>query len=104
MEAPGKGEVECWGGAESLDSALDDITELARQCRFRNCSHTGEDGCAIQAALESRALDAGRWQSYEKLRAEIAWQERKVDVTAALAEKQRWKKVHKAMRAHKIRW
>lgn len=101
IDTPGMRELQLWAGPDSLDSAFDDILEMAQHCRFRDCAHTVEDGCAVQDALLAGALDAGRWQSYQKLRAEIAWQERKTDVRAALAEKQRWKNIHKAMRAQK---
>jgi hypothetical protein len=88
----------------SLDLAFDDIAELALRCRFRDCAHGVEEGCAVQSAILEGALDAERWQSYQKLRAEVAWHERKTDVSAALAEKRRWKKIHKEMRSHKNHW
>ena len=104
IDTPGMREVQLWAGTDSLDSAFDDIVELAQQCRFRNCTHAVEDGCAVQAAMLDGGLDEQRWQSYQKLQAEIAWQERKVDGDAARAQKQRWKKIHKAMRVYKNRW
>jgi ribosome biogenesis GTPase len=81
-----------------LDSAFAEIAAAAAQCRFRDCSHAVEDGCAVQAAIQSGELDAARWQSYAKLRAEIAWHARQTDVQAAQAQKQKWKAIHKAMR------
>jgi len=104
IDTPGMREVQLWAGTDSLDSAFDDIVELAQRCRFRNCTHAVEDGCAVQAAMLDGGLDEQRWQSYQKLQAEIAWQERKVDGDAARAQKQRWKKIHKAMRVYKNRW
>lgn len=104
IDTPGMRELQLWAGQGSLDSAFDDIAERATRCRFRDCLHQAEDGCAVQAALLDGTLDPGRWESYLKLRAEVAWHERKTDVSAALAEKRRWKKIHKQMRLHKNHW
>jgi ribosome biogenesis GTPase len=104
IDTPGMRELQLWAGHESLDSAFDDVAELAVQCRFRDCTHVVEEGCAVQAAILDGGLDGERWQSYLKLRAEVAWHERKTDVSAALAEKRRWKKIHKQMRSHRNHW
>ena len=103
IDTPGMRELALWAGPESVDSAFDDITALAIACRFRDCAHGAESGCAVQAAISGGELDPGRWRSFQKLHSEIAWQERKNDVSAALAQKQRWKKIHRAMRSPK-RW
>jgi ribosome biogenesis GTPase len=103
IDTPGLRELQLWAGHRSLDSAFDDVAELAVGCRYRNCSHTAEDGCAVRAALACGELDMDRWESYCKLRAEIAWHERKTDMFAAQAEKKRWKRIHKAMRSYKIK-
>ena len=85
IDTPGMRELQLWAGQGSLDAAFDDIAELALQCRFRDCAHGVEEGCAVQSAILEGALDGERWQSYQKLRAEVAWHERKTDVSAALA-------------------
>jgi ribosome biogenesis GTPase len=104
IDTPGMRELQLWAGQGSLDSAFDDIAELALRCRFGDCAHGVEEGCAVQSAIVEGALDGERWQSYQKLRAEVAWHERKTDVSAALAQKRRWKKIHKEMRSHKNHW
>ena len=101
IDSPGMRELQLWAGQSSLDSAFDDIAEFAANCRFRDCTHTVEAGCAVQAAILDGALDPERSQSYQKLRAEIAWHDRKTDVLAAQAVKQKWKAIHKAMRHFK---
>jgi ribosome biogenesis GTPase / thiamine phosphate phosphatase len=101
IDTPGMRELQLWAGQDSLDSTFDDIAQFARNCRFRDCAHAVEDDCAVQAALRDGTLDSERWESYQKLRAEIAWHERKTDVLAAQAVKQRWKAIHKAMRHFK---
>jgi ribosome biogenesis GTPase len=57
-----------------------------------------EDGCAVQAAIRDGSLDPERGDSYQKLRAEVAFHERKTDILAAQETKRRWKNIHKAMR------
>jgi ribosome biogenesis GTPase / thiamine phosphate phosphatase len=98
IDSPGMRELQLWAGMESLDSAFDEIAALSARCRFRDCTHMVEIGCAVRGAVEGGELEPARWESYRKMRAEIAWHERKSDIHAALAEKQRWKAIHKAMR------
>jgi ribosome biogenesis GTPase len=100
IDTPGMREIQLWADADSLDSAFSEIAALAAQCRFRDCSHGVEGGCAVQAAIQAGELDVARWQSYEKLRAEVAWHQRQTDVQAAQAQKKKWKAIHKAMRVH----
>ncbi|HVN07173.1 MAG TPA: ribosome small subunit-dependent GTPase A [Bryobacteraceae bacterium] len=102
IDTPGMRELQLWADANSLDSTFTEIAELAAQCRFRDCSHDVETGCAVRAAIEAGELDAVRWQSYAKLRAEIAWHARQSDVQAALAQKRKWKAIHKAMRRPRL--
>jgi|HubBroStandDraft_1064217.scaffolds.fasta_scaffold17533_3 ribosome biogenesis GTPase len=98
IDTPGMRELQLWAGQDSLDSAFEEIAALAAQCLFRDCSHIVEKGCAVQAAIQAGELDATRWESYRKLRAEIAWHARQTDVQAAQAQKKKWKAIHKAMR------
>jgi ribosome biogenesis GTPase / thiamine phosphate phosphatase len=98
IDTPGMRELQLWASQESLDSAFAEIADLALQCRFRDCNHVVEGGCAVQAAIEAGELDASRWESYRKLRAEVAWHVRQTDVQAAQAQKKKWKAIHKAMR------
>ena len=98
IDTPGMRELQLWADRESLDSAFAEIAALADQCRFRDCSHLVEEGCAVREAIEEGGLDAARWESYRKLRNEIAWHARQTDVQAAQALKKKWKAAHKAMR------
>jgi ribosome biogenesis GTPase len=98
IDTPGMRELQLWADQDSLDSAFAEIAALAHECRFRDCSHTVEEGCAVQTAILSGELDDARWRSYQKLRAEIAWHERQTDAQAALAVKRKWKQIHKQMR------
>jgi ribosome biogenesis GTPase len=85
-------------GNEAIAAAFSDIDDLAASCRFRDCAHDGEPGCAVQAAVDGGALSAARLDSFRKLEREAAFERRRVDPVARQAEQQRWKKVHKAMR------
>jgi ribosome biogenesis GTPase len=98
IDTPGLRELQLWAGAESVDDTFDEIAAAAHRCRFRNCSHHGEPGCAVQEALDDGAISAERWQSYQKLRAEAAWHERLAEPLRA-QEYKRWvKSIHKAHR------
>jgi ribosome biogenesis GTPase len=90
------GLVEDTGGVDTLFA---DIAELADQCRFRDCRHEGEPGCAVSAAVEAGDLDADRLASYHKLQRELASAERRRDPTMAGRDKRRWKWISKARRA-----
>jgi len=98
IDTPGMRELQLWAGDEALGNAFADVEELAADCRFRDCGHNGEPGCAVQAALASGALSAARYESYVKLRRELAYLARRDDVFARLAERDRWKRIHIAAR------
>ncbi len=73
IDTPGMRELGMWDAASGVGQTFGDIEELAARCRFRNCSHSGEPGCAVRAAIRSGELDSGRWQSYQKLKNENSY-------------------------------
>ena len=81
-----------------LDNTFADVAAIAALCRFRDCTHETEPGCAIRAALEDGTLDLGRWQSFQKLQREQAYAARRADPRLERATKERWKKLHRAAR------
>lgn len=93
IDTPGMRELQLPQGSEGLLAAFDDITNLASECRFRDCQHLSEPGCAVRAALEEGVLDAGRYESYLKLRKEIAYEHRRADKTEELLHKQQSRKL-----------
>lgn len=99
LDTPGMRELQLWGATEGLDSVFADIAELAQQCRFRDCTHSEEPDCAVQAALQDGLLDRGRWENLQKLQRELLFQLRKVDGQARIAEKEKWKQIHRDQRA-----
>jgi ribosome biogenesis GTPase len=98
IDTPGLREVEPWAPPEAVDGVFDDIAGFATLCRFRDCTHQAEPGCAVRQAVEESELPAGRLEAYHKLRRELAYLERSQDVSAALEEKRKWKAIHRAMR------
>jgi ribosome biogenesis GTPase len=79
IDTPGMRELGLWADDDGLDRTFDEIEALAARCRFPDCGHEHEPGCAVTAAVESGVLDAGRWQSYLKLRRELRFMELKKD-------------------------
>ena len=80
---------------------------LAQRCRYGDCSHQSEPGCAVQEALLAGRLSPARFENYLKLQQELAFQSRRRDEHQAREEKQRTKSVHKLLRrriAEKTRW
>ncbi len=86
------------GEDADLDSVFGDIEALARQCKFTDCRHSTEPGCAILAALESGDLHADRWENYIKLGRELAFERRKASKALQAEEKKKWAKIHMANR------
>ncbi len=100
LDTPGIRELRIWLLDEGLSMAFPEIDELARECRFRNCRHESEPGCAVLAAVESGELDSDRLASFRKLQAEAAYQERKNDPRARAAAESDMKTALKTMKHH----
>ena len=98
VDTPGMKQVELWADESSLDESFDDVSLLATTCKFTDCSHSSEPGCAVQAALADGTLQLERFESYLKLQRELKYLHRKQDVRAMLEEKARWKRIHMSVR------
>ena len=98
LDTPGMRTVLMWEGEEGLAHTFQDIEELAARCRFRDCGHGTEPGCAVQTALESGTLDAGRFQNYRKVGREIRHEAMKTDVKLRIEENRRWRRIHMEQR------
>jgi ribosome biogenesis GTPase len=98
IDTPGMREIQMWTGSEGFDETFADINTLALACRFRDCQHNKEPGCAVQQALFDGTLDEQRFRNYQKLQQELEYLSRKQDQKAYLAQKASWKKIHKAQR------
>jgi ribosome biogenesis GTPase len=102
IDTPGMRELQLWESEEGLSRAFEDIAAYAENCKFRNCAHGGEPGCAVEVAILEGQLMPERLENHRKLQAELRFQQRKANPELARQEKERWKKIHKAMR-HKHR-
>jgi ribosome biogenesis GTPase len=98
IDTPGLRGVQLWDADEGLDAAFADIAELAEQCRFHDCQHHTEPGCAVLAAIVDGTLTARRLESYEKLRREQAWLAGRYDARLRAEQRAKWKQLTKANR------
>jgi ribosome biogenesis GTPase / thiamine phosphate phosphatase len=98
IDTPGLRELQLWDAGDGLNHAFEDIEELAEECRFRDCTHTREPGCAVRKALASGALEAGRLNSYHKLQGELRHLETKRDARAKSEERKKHRAMNKAYR------
>ncbi|MEM7050106.1 MAG: ribosome small subunit-dependent GTPase A [Acidobacteriota bacterium] len=90
LDTPGMRELGLVAGQLGSAGTFEDIDALARQCRFRDCRHDGEPGCAVAAAVEHGDLDEARLASLDKLQREEEFQRLREAGKGALAEKQKW--------------
>jgi len=93
IDTPGMRELGLADGEAGLRDAFAEIEELVGGCRFGDCRHESEPGCAVLRALEEGSLDPDRLESYRKLQRELAFQARQDDVRLRLAEQRRWKRI-----------
>ncbi|MBE6951803.1 MAG: ribosome small subunit-dependent GTPase A [Ruminococcaceae bacterium] len=86
IDTPGMRELGMWEVSEGIEDAFADVEGFLGKCRFSDCKHLYEPGCAIQHAIATRQLDAERWASYQKLKGEA------VDRDELLRRKREWSK------------
>ncbi len=70
IDTPGMRELGMWDSGDGIDTTFADIEELSHACKYADCTHAAEPGCAIRKALADGTLDSGRWEAYLKLKAE----------------------------------
>lgn len=96
IDTPGMRELGLWNAKKGLDMSFSDIENLVRQCRFSNCNHEGEPGCAIKRAILDGELSVERWVSYLKLKSENSYSENKEEFM--LQKKKKFKQIAKINR------
>lgn len=100
LDTPGMRMLSLWAGEESLDGAFPEIAELAGACRFRDCAHAREPGCAVRAAVAAGTLDEARLESWHKLQRELRWLASRQDARLRAEEEAKWKAISKSMKNH----
>jgi ribosome biogenesis GTPase len=93
IDTPGLREAQLWEGEQALGNVFEDIELVALQCRFTDCAHDTEPGCAIKASLVDGSLDAGRFRSYVKLQRELRFVASKSDARLRIEERKKWKQI-----------
>jgi len=103
IDTPGLRAVALVGTEDGLAKAFADVEDLAAACRFADCSHAGEPGCAVQASIDAGDLSAERMESWRRLQRELAWQARRADARLQAEERARWRAQHRARRVRGAR-
>ena len=98
IDTPGMRELALYDDADGVDTAYADVTSLAAGCRFRDCGHRGEPGCAVAAAIDDGRLDPARFTAWRKLQAEAHRQLLRVDARARAQENARLRSRHRQLR------
>jgi ribosome biogenesis GTPase len=107
IDTPGMRELQLWSDG-GVSETFEDVEQLIARCRFSDCQHRTEPGCAVRAAIESGELEAQRFHSYQKLQRELRRIEDRQDQRSRLERRQRYRqfaKFHKELRksGHKFR-
>lgn len=98
LDTPGMRELQLWGEGNGMHSTFEEIEVAAGSCRFRNCTHQHEPGCAVREALEEGSLDRSRYENYEKLQRELKHLSLQEDRHAQQKERRRWKSLSRMAR------
>ena len=98
IDTPGLREIQMWAGSEALGEAFADIEDLMRRCRFADCQHRQEPGCALIAAAADGTLASSRLTNYRKLQRELRAIEVRADIRLRLDERRKWKVIHRGVR------
>ncbi|MFC1944975.1 ribosome small subunit-dependent GTPase A [Chloroflexota bacterium] len=95
IDTSGMREIQMWASEDDLQSSFNEVAVLAGKCRFRDCTHNNEPGCAVIEAIERGALEAGRLESFRKLQNEVRYIASREEHSTRLLEKAKWKKISK---------
>ena len=98
IDTPGLRELQLWADAGALEQTFEDITQFAAGCRFRDCGHEREPGCAVRLAVERGELPAERLASYRKLERELRALAVRSSVRLQEEERKKWRAIHRAVR------
>jgi ribosome biogenesis GTPase len=96
LDSPGIRELQLWPEGSDVDAAFEDVARIAAGCGFADCTHTHEPRCAVRQPLADGVLDEARYESYRKLRRELAYEETRADALAARERKERDRRLTRA--------
>jgi ribosome biogenesis GTPase len=100
VDTPGIRALEVIGADEGIETAFDDVVDIAASCRFTDCRHEGEPGCAVRMAIDDGRLSEDRLASHRKLEREVARAARETDPRARAEYRRTWKVIHKSVERH----
>lgn len=100
IDTPGMRELGLWNAENGLSQTFSEFEEYAAQCRFADCTHTHETGCAVLQAVKDGTITQQQYNNYLKLRKELKYLERKQDKFAELEEKKKWKNIGKEIKRY----
>lgn len=103
MDNPGMRELQLLGDESDLNSTFEEIEAFAEQCRFSNCRHDTEPGCAVKEALERGEIEHKRFRSYLKQQKELSFSADREEHTAQFVERKRWKQISQYQKSLKKR-
>lgn len=98
IDNPGIRELQLWADEAALEQTFDDITQLSQHCRYSDCAHAEEPGCAVTSAVTTGELPKERLESFRNLQKEIRFLQLRQDESAQRVQKQKWRAIHKEMR------
>jgi ribosome biogenesis GTPase len=101
LDTPGLREIQLWSEGAGLEATFDEVRDLAVACRFTDCGHASEPGCAVRAAVDDGRLSPARLASFHKLQAELRAAAIREDPLKRREERNRWKAIHKSLRQPK---
>ncbi len=101
IDTPGMRELQLWAEQENLETTFNEISAIAAGCRFTDCGHENEPGCAVREAIEQGLLDEARLESYRKLQKELDFHAAKEEGAANLLDKAKWKKISRLQKQYK---
>lgn len=103
IDTPGLRELQLWDAGHGHHRAFDEVEAQAERCRFQDCAHHAEPGCAVQQAVADGVISAARFEHYAKLQKELRHLEARLDKRAQRAQKEQDKAIHRLMRKHQPR-
>lgn len=100
IDNPGIRELQLWNSEDGLSQTFGEFSDYEDQCKYKDCTHTVENGCAVLLALENGEISQKRYENYLKMRKELAYLETKQNDSAAMNKKNKWKNISKEIKRY----